>query len=132
MRDRFLAREVRENLGFDADALCAYVDQHQMMTEFRRALFSRVVPTVKDIGLWGDEVQRTDERMGVLDFQGLDIDELSDNDERIAAEMEELLAARAEGRPVATTGSRAAEMATTIAAGDEGSSEGAQGSDTTT
>lgn len=119
LRDRFLAREVWENLGFDADALCAYVDQHQMMTEFRKALFSRVVPTVKDIGLWGDEVQRTYERMGVLGFQDLDIEELSDNDERIAAEMEELLAARAEGRPVATTGSRAAELAATIAAGDD-------------
>jgi hypothetical protein len=119
LRDRFLAREVWDNLGFDADALTAYVDRHQMMTEFRRALFSRVVPTVKDIGLWGGEVQRTYERMGVLGFQDLDIEELSDSDERIAEEMEALLAARAEGRVAPVDGSRGAELADTIATGRE-------------
>ncbi len=119
LRDRFLAREVWDNLGFDADALTAYVDRHQMMTEFRRALFSRVVPTVKDIGLWGGEVQRTYERMGVLGFQDLDIAELSDSDERIAEEMEALLAARAEGRVVPADGSRGAELADTIGTGRE-------------
>ncbi len=119
LRDRFLAREVWEHLGFDADELTAYVDQHQMMTEFRRALFSRVVPTVKDIGLWGDEVQRTYERMGVLGFQDLDVDELSESDERIAEEMEALLSARASGQPVPTEGSRAAELADTIATGEQ-------------
>jgi hypothetical protein len=50
LRDRFLAEEVWDNLGFDSDELVAYVDQHQMMGEFRKALFSRVVPCVKDIG----------------------------------------------------------------------------------
>ena len=119
LRDRFLAREVWEHLGFDADALTTYVDQHQMMTEFRRALFSRVVPTVKDIGLWGDDVQRTYERMGVLGFQDLDVEELSESDERIAEEMEALLAARADGRPAPTEGSRAAELADTIATAEQ-------------
>jgi hypothetical protein len=40
-----------------------------MMGEFRKALFSRVVPTVKDIGLWGDKVQKAYADMGVIDFQ---------------------------------------------------------------
>jgi hypothetical protein len=119
LRDRFLAREVWEHLGYDADELTAYVDQHQMMTEFRRALFSRVVPTVKDIGLWGPQVQRAYEDMGVLHFQDLDLTELSDGDERIAEEMEALLAARAAGDPVPTTGSRGAELADTVATGED-------------
>jgi hypothetical protein len=120
LRDRFLAREVWENLGYDADELTAYVDQHQMMTEFRKALFSRVVPTVKDIGLWGDKVQAAFEDMGVLGFQDLDVDELSETDERIAEETEALLAARRGGEAVPEDGSRGAEMAATMAVGDEG------------
>jgi hypothetical protein len=119
LRDRFLAREVWEHLGYDADELTAYVDQHQMMTEFRRALFSRVVPTVKDIGLWGGKVQAAFEDMGVLGFQDLDVDELSDSDERIAEETEALLAARRDGRTVPVDGSRGAEMAATMATGEE-------------
>jgi hypothetical protein len=119
LRDRFLAREVWETLGYDADELTDYVDRHQMMTEFRRALFSRVVPTVKDIGLWGPQVQRAFEDMGVLQFQDLDVDQLSDADEHIAQEMESLLAARAEGEEVPTGGSRAAELAETIDAGSD-------------
>ncbi len=119
LRDRFLAREVWETLGYDADELTAYVDQHQMMGEFRKALFSRVVPTVKDIGLWGPKVQAAYQDMGVMHFQDADIDELSDSDDRIAEEMEALLAARIEGRTVPQDGSRAAEIAATMAAGDE-------------
>ncbi len=120
LRDRFLAREVWENLGFPADELTAYVDKHQMMGEFRKALFSRVVPTVKDIGLWGDKVQKAYLDMGVLDFQDLDLDEMGENDERIAEELEALLAAREDGDDVADDGSRAAQLATTIAAGEAG------------
>jgi hypothetical protein len=119
LRDRFLAREVWETLGFDAEELTAYVDRHQMMGEFRRALFSRVVPTVKDIGLWGPQVQAAFEDMGVLQFQDLDVQELSDSDERIAEEMEALLAARSAGATVPIDGSRAAELAGTIATGED-------------
>ncbi|MEX0835069.1 MAG: ferritin-like domain-containing protein [Nitriliruptor sp.] len=118
LRDRFLAREVWDTLGFDADELCAYVDRHQMMTEFRKALFSRVVPTVKDIGLWGPKVQAAYEDMGVLQFQDLDVEELSESDERIAEEVEALVAARSEGRQAPVDGSRGAEIAATIAAAE--------------
>ena len=119
LRDRFLASEVWDTLGYDADELAAYVDQHQIMNEFRKALFSRVVPTVKDIGLWGERVQRAFVDMGVMGFQDLDVDELSEDDERIAEEMEALLAARAEGRPPDATGSRGRELADTIALGED-------------
>ncbi len=114
LRDRFLATEVWENLGFDADAMTAYVDQAQIMGEFRKALFSRVVPCVKDIGLWGPRVQQAYADMGVLDFQDLDLDALSQNDEDVAEEMERLLAERAEtGALPADDGSRAHALADT-------------------
>jgi hypothetical protein len=115
LRDRFLAREVWENLGYDAEELTAWVDKHQMMTEFRKALFSRVVPTVKDIGLWGDKVQRAYEDMGVLGFQDNDLDELSQADEDIAEELEKMLAAQAAGDSPADNGSRGAALAETMA-----------------
>ncbi|HEX9767383.1 MAG TPA: ferritin-like domain-containing protein [Nitriliruptorales bacterium] len=115
LRDRFLAREVWENLGYDADELTAWVDKHQMMTEFRKALFSRVVPTVKDIGLWGDKVQAAYEDMGVLGFQDNDLDMLSQADEDIAEELEKMLAAQAAGDEASDNGSRGAALAQTMA-----------------
>jgi hypothetical protein len=118
LRDRFLATEVWENLGMDAAEMSAYVDQHQMMTEFRKALFSRVVPTVKDIGLWGPEVQKAYVDMGVMQFADLDVDELSANDECIAEDLEELLARQKADGVITDDGSRAAAMARTIAAGE--------------
>jgi hypothetical protein len=119
LRDRFLATEVWENLGFDAEALGAYVDQAQIMTEFRRALFSRVVPCVKDIGLWGPKVQKAYADMGVIDFQDLDLDELSRHDDDVAEEMERMLAERGEtGTVGADDGSRAHALADTAAHAD--------------
>lgn len=119
LRDRFLLREVWETLGFDADECVAYVDQAQMMSLFRKALFSRVVPCVKDIGLLGPKVQRAFAEMGVLDFQDLDLDEVSDADEQIAAEMDRMLAERTQTGSITDDGSRAYDMATTIAAADD-------------
>lgn len=118
LRDRFLATEVWENLGFDAAAMSAYVDQHQMMTEFRKALFSRVVPCVKDIGLWGPKVQKAYADMGVIDFQDLDLDELSDNDDDVAEEMERMLAERDRTGSIGRDdGSRAHALADTASQG---------------
>jgi hypothetical protein len=119
LRDRFLLREVWETLGFDADECVSFVDKQQMMGHFRRALFSRVVPCVKDIGLLGPKVQKAFADIGVLEFQDLDLDEFSDADERIAAEMEQMLAERRQTGSIADNGSRAFDLATTVAAGDD-------------
>ena len=114
LRDRFLATEVWDNLGFDAEKMSHYVDNHQMMGEFRKALFSRVVPCVKDIGLWGPRVQQAYADMGVIDFQDLDLDELSQNDDDVAEEMERMLAEhKATGAMPADDGSRAHALAST-------------------
>ena len=117
LRDRFLAHEIWATLGLPVDECVAYVDRAQIMTEFRKALFSRVVPCVKDIGLWGPRIQSAFTDLGVLGFADLDLDELSDNDDRIAEEMERLLAARQSTGTLHDDGSRAASMAQTISAG---------------
>lgn len=121
LRDRFLFREVWETLGFDADECVSFVHEHQMMNNFRKALFSRVVPCVKDIGLLGPKVRRAFADMGVLDLQDLDLDEFSDADERIAEEMDRMLAERAQRGTINDDGSRAHDLATTITAAEEGS-----------
>ena len=51
------------------------------MLQFRSLLFSRIVPCVKDIGLWGDRVQKAYADMGVLDMAGVDLDALMKADE---------------------------------------------------
>jgi 1,2-phenylacetyl-CoA epoxidase catalytic subunit len=88
MRDRFMAEEVWEHLGLPVDECLKYVDSSEMMQEFRKMLFSRIVPTVKDLGLFGPTVQQAFQDMGVLDFADMNPDDLSAADEDIARELD--------------------------------------------
>jgi P-aminobenzoate N-oxygenase AurF len=88
MRDRFQAREVWERLGLDVPRCMEYVESSEMMQEFRKMLFSRIVPTVKDIGLWGPKVRKAYEDMGVLQYQDMNPDELSSQDEQVARKLD--------------------------------------------
>ncbi len=51
-------------------------------------LFSRIVPTVKDIGLWGPKIRAAYEDMGVIQFQDMDPDSLSAQDEALARKLD--------------------------------------------
>jgi hypothetical protein len=84
MRDRFVAREVWERMGFDVEECVEFTEHSAVQQEFRRLLFSRIVPCVKDIGLWGPKVQRAFADLGVLDAAQTDLDALMSSDERIA------------------------------------------------
>ncbi|HEX9712329.1 MAG TPA: ferritin-like domain-containing protein [Actinomycetota bacterium] len=88
MYGRLMAREVWDNLGIGWETVRPYVEHSEMMGNFRKLLFTRIVPTVKDIGLWGPTVQRCFEQLGVIEFQDMLPDELSDADERIAVEFD--------------------------------------------
>jgi 1,2-phenylacetyl-CoA epoxidase catalytic subunit len=88
MRNRFMAQEVWERMGLDVDRCMEYVEESEMTQEFRKMLFSRIVPTVKDIGLWGTKVRKAYEDMGVLQFQDLDPDSLSAQDEQLARKLD--------------------------------------------
>lgn len=84
MRDRFLAREVWENLGLPADACVAHVDQSDTMRQFRGRLFSRIVPTVKAIGLWGEKIREAYTDMGIIEFAAIDAEEQFAHDHQVA------------------------------------------------
>jgi hypothetical protein len=58
------------------------------MQMFQSHLFSRVVPIVKDIGLWSEKVQAAYLDMGVLDMAGVDLAKLMEDDEDIAERIE--------------------------------------------
>ena len=84
MRDRFNQSEVWNRLGLPADLLNEIHFNSKQMQSFRGRLFSRVVPTVKDIGLWGERVQKTFAEMGVMDYANIDVTEQLANDGKVA------------------------------------------------
>ncbi|HEY7487729.1 MAG TPA: ferritin-like domain-containing protein [Streptosporangiaceae bacterium] len=94
MRDRFRGTEIFEQLGMPLDECLEYVDNSQIYQMYQTLLFSRIVPCVKDIGLWGDKVQKAYADMGVLDAAKGDLTALMRQDEEIAEEYDKELAAR--------------------------------------
>lgn len=110
MRDRFQMREVWENLGFDVAECLEYMNRGPRMRAFRSLLFTRIVPCVRDIGLWGDRVKQAYRDMNVLDLAHADLIKLMDADERLADDLD------AERRMVEA---RAAEVGETIRQGAE-------------
>jgi hypothetical protein len=94
MRDRFLGQEVFERLGLDVAECTAHMRTSELMREYQRMLFSRIVPTLKDIGLWGLRLRGAFEDMGVLGFSELDTEEQGRADEDVAQELERLRQSR--------------------------------------
>jgi hypothetical protein len=88
MRDRFLAEEVWESLGLPVEECIAHVDQSQNMRAFRSRLFSRIVPTIKDIGLWGPKIRRAYSNMGIIGYADVDLDAMMKDDQRVAEEFD--------------------------------------------
>jgi hypothetical protein len=88
MRDRFNQREVWERLGLPAEECVKILDHSESMKVFRSRIFSRIVPTVKDIGLWGPQVQDAFAAMGAIEFATVDAGALLENDARVAEEFD--------------------------------------------
>jgi hypothetical protein len=84
MRNRFRAQEVWERMGFDVAECLQFTEQSPVQQAFRTLLFSRIVPCVKDIGLWGPKVQRAYTDLGVIDAADSDLEALMRSDEEIA------------------------------------------------
>jgi hypothetical protein len=88
MRDRFIAREVWQRLDFDVQECVEYTDRSPVQQAFRQFLFSRIVPCVKDIGLWGPKVQSAYVDLGVMDAAAGDLTALMRDDEELADRLE--------------------------------------------
>jgi hypothetical protein len=87
MRDRFDQREVWENLGFGAELARIALDS-QTIKAFRRRLFTRIVPVVKDIGLWSPKVRQAFVDMDAIEFADVDVDALLEQDQKAAEEFD--------------------------------------------
>jgi len=94
MRDRFNQLEVWQRLGLPIEECLRIVDRSEAMNLFRSRIFSRVVPTVRDIGLWGQRVQEAFAAMGAIEFADVDAGALLDNDARVADEFDARLRLR--------------------------------------
>jgi hypothetical protein len=88
MRDRFNQGEVWERLGLPVKECIEILDHSETMQLFRSRLFSRIVPTVKDIGLWGEKVQQAFAAMGAIQFAEVDAGALLAEDARVAEEFD--------------------------------------------
>jgi hypothetical protein len=91
MRDRFVGEEVWERLGLPLE-VTTYVENSEVMREFRNYLFTRIVPILKDIGLWGPRIRGAFTDMGVIGFAEADLDAEMANDEQAAQELDDRMA----------------------------------------
>jgi hypothetical protein len=88
MRDRFQAEEVWETLGLPVQDCADYMLESGFMQRYRSALFSRIVPVIKDIGLWGPKIRSGYEKMGILGFASIDAQAMGEQDEHVAEEFD--------------------------------------------
>ena len=103
MRDRFLAEEVWATLDLPVEECLDYVRNSEAMTQFRSLLFTRIAPTLKDIGLIGDRVQRAFAEIGVLGYADVDLDALLADDAAVAAEIDAARVAQVDATIAAAT-----------------------------
>jgi hypothetical protein len=92
LRDRFLGDEVWEALGMPVAECKEWVDRSELMRVYRTSLFSRIVPTIRDIGLWGPRVRKAYADMGIMGFADADLECLGSQDEKVALDLEARLA----------------------------------------
>ena len=95
MRDRFQAEEVWATLGLPTAECAAHMQESGFMRNYRSALFSRIVPAMKEIGLWGPKIRKAYGDMGILGYGNIDAGALGAEDERVAEEFDARRAERA-------------------------------------
>lgn len=89
MRDRFEQRETYAILGLDVEECVRLQNESGYMKMFRMMLFQRIVPIVRDIGLWSDKIRKAYADMGVLGFADTDYSTLVAEDNLRAEEFDE-------------------------------------------
>lgn len=88
LRDRFNSPEMWEQLGYDPKDVLPVVDAAEGQIRFRKRLFSRIVPTVRDIGLWSEKVRRAYTELGGIQYENTDAQAMLDNDARVAEDFD--------------------------------------------
>jgi hypothetical protein len=72
MRNRLIAEEVSRYMGFDVQETREIVLSSPVMKMFRQALFARVVPNIKRLGLLTPRVRRAFEALEIIQFEDFD------------------------------------------------------------
>ena len=88
MRDRFNQAEVWQRSGLPVDELMKYAYESGAMQAFRTRLFTRIVPILKEIGLFGPKVQKALGDMGVMEYAKIDVEQLLGNDLKVAEDFD--------------------------------------------
>ena len=88
LRDRFNSPEMWERLGFDVKDVLKELNEAEGHIRFKKRLFSRIVPTVRDIGLWSERVQKAYTDLGGIQYAQTDAQEMLDNDAKVAEEFD--------------------------------------------
>jgi hypothetical protein len=88
MRDRFLAEEVWECLGLPVAECVEHTTHSAWMEEFRSYLFTRIVPNIKAIGLWGPRIRKAYTEMGIIGFAEVDAEAMQREDEQVAEDFD--------------------------------------------
>jgi hypothetical protein len=69
MRDRILNREVWATMGFDVEECVRLSMDSPIAKEFRRRLFSKIVPNVRSLGLLSERQRARFAALGVLEYE---------------------------------------------------------------
>jgi hypothetical protein len=88
MRDRFRGQELWEHFGFEMRECLEATERSEYMRAFRKLLFSRIVPCVKDIGLWSRRLQEAYVDLGVLEMAQQNLEGLMAQDEEVAERLD--------------------------------------------
>ena len=109
LREGFIGEAMWHNLDYGAEECIAIARTSPALRQYRRRLFMRIVPALRDIGLFGPAVRDALEKMGVLGFADLQDDSAVDAVDALDAAAEELdrrehAARRAEIEQVAVLG----------------------------
>lgn len=88
MRERFIGEEVWRNLDVDADECMEFMRNSEHFRAFQSHLFSRIVPTLSDIGLFGEKMKQAFGDMGVMGYEQFSVEDLMAQDEKIAEDLD--------------------------------------------
>jgi hypothetical protein len=94
LRDRYADDDVWHNLGYGQECI-KLSTRSPVKREFRRRVFMRIVPSLKDIGLLSPRVREGLAKMGVLGFITIDSSTFADEDPAAA---DQIAAAEFAGR----------------------------------
>ena len=88
MRDRFNQAEVWARSGLPVKEMLEHAYHSGAMQSFRSRLFTRIVPILKEIGLFGPKVQKALGDMGVMEYAKIDVEKLLGNDLKVAEDFD--------------------------------------------